>query len=212
MNDENFDSLKRKEPNKKSVMLVVIAAVVVSLLFLGIALTTGPKLLKKESAPVVHIIGNLPYEFTEPELNIDPTHEFVFDAKYDPKKVEGYNPQGNFSHAIAVYCDPGMTVEAKGVLINYDSSDYKFHVKPHYSGVSGSSTTLEVHNFPIKVSGGFIVSTSPCRSLIQIQVQNFKSHWSKNLLCRKNLKNPFFHFQLMNMAQAIFHESLYKTA
>lgn len=195
MNDENFDSIKRKKTNKKSVILVV-AAVVVSLLFLGIALTVGPKLLKKESAPVVQIIGNLPYEFTEPELNIDPTHEFVFDAKYDPKKVEGYNPRSNFSHAIAVYCDQGMTVEAKDVLINYNSSEHKFHIKPHYSGVSGSSTTLGSAQFSNSGEWGFHDEYFIVQKLDPKTGAKLQKPLVKKFTIQKKLEKPVFSFSV----------------
>ncbi|HZL07297.1 MAG TPA: hypothetical protein VFE45_18080, partial [Coriobacteriia bacterium] len=61
------------------------------------------------------------YEYAEPRLDVSPTSEFTFPAHYDPAEMPGYDIlYSRTQHAIGVFIDQGLTIEAPDAHVSYD--------------------------------------------------------------------------------------------
>ncbi|HYG84072.1 MAG TPA: transglutaminase domain-containing protein [Verrucomicrobiae bacterium] len=119
--------------SNKKVILIVGAIILAVVVLMGIFLFSVFRLVSNQTTKVT-FSGDLPYQFTEPQLNLDPRHKFVFNAAIDPTAIDSEH-----KNAIQVYSDSAFTKEVP-------ASSYYFDGKLEISAPSainaiGSGTT-----------------------------------------------------------------------
>lgn len=99
--------------------LLLITTVIV---FLVVGVACDYFQQEKKNTEIDVLNENLPYEYTDPELDIDPTRELYFDIDY---KLDNTLPYFN---SIEVFWDPGLKIKAEDAEIDFEKG--RFVVRP----------------------------------------------------------------------------------
>ncbi|MBC8062987.1 MAG: hypothetical protein H7Y18_20340 [Clostridiaceae bacterium] len=121
---------------KKRLLLIVATLVI-----LAVATVMGYIMWNKNNVLSVasgEFNANLPFEYTNPKLNVDPTRTFSYAVDYDPRKLEGFDILKGYSNAIGVYTEPSLSIKAGDAFINYQEGS--FIIKPFSNGVKAYDT------------------------------------------------------------------------
>ena len=113
---------------KKRLLVIVSTVVLVGIVVVGCYF-----LFNKDKVTYIQFNENIPFEYTKAQIDVKPTKKFTYNVDYDPTTLKGFNLGHSYSDAIAVYCEPSLSIKAQDAFVNYQNG--KFIIAPYSDGL-----------------------------------------------------------------------------